>query len=78
MSSDAVVELMRAAWLTLAFMMLLSRLVFQAAGAVRMRAFLDAWQGGAVKRAWGCAALRPLPGAQGCPCQSPYSAPLLP
>jgi hypothetical protein len=56
-SAGLVRELGRGAWLTLALMMLLSRAVFQARGAVWMRAFLDAWQGGEVKRAWGAASL---------------------
>lgn len=38
-------------------MMLLSRIAFQAAGARRMRAFLDGWQRGSVKRVWGLATL---------------------
>src|SRR3712207_6653764 len=37
--------------------MLLSRVVFQMAGPVRMRAFLDAWQAGRTKRAWGAVSL---------------------
>jgi hypothetical protein len=57
LSSDAVVELVRLGWLILAFMMLLSRVVFQAAGPLRMRAFLDGWQNGAVKRFWGAIGL---------------------
>lgn len=57
MSSDAVVELVRLGWLILAFMMLLSRVVFQAAGPLRMRAFLDGWQNGGVKRYWGALGL---------------------
>jgi hypothetical protein len=56
-SGDSAVELIRAGWLTLAFMMLLSRAVFQAAGPVRMRAFLSGWQRGGVKRVWGAVAL---------------------
>jgi hypothetical protein len=56
-SPDLVVDGMRAGWLTLAFMMLLSRVVFQAAGAARMRAFLDGWQRGGVKRIWGATTL---------------------
>ena len=57
MSRETTVELIRGGWLTLAFMMLLSRVVFQAAGPVRMRRFLDGWQNGAVKRFWGAASL---------------------
>ena len=49
--------LARGGWLTLAFMMLLSRIIFQAAGPARMRAFLDGWQSGGVKRVWGAATL---------------------
>jgi hypothetical protein len=52
-SADSVVEVARGAWLTLALMMLFSRLAFQAAGPVRMRAFLDRWQSGSTRRAWG-------------------------
>jgi hypothetical protein len=48
---------MRVGWLTLAFMMLLSRIAFQAAGPARMRAFLNRWQRGRAKRAWGAASL---------------------
>lgn len=50
-------ELARGAWLTLALMMLLSRVVFQLRGAAWMRAFLDRWQNGRVKRAWGALSL---------------------
>ena len=50
-------ELVRFGWLTLAFMMLLSRLVFQARGPAWMRAFLDGWQVGGVKRLWGVVTL---------------------
>jgi hypothetical protein len=57
MSSDFLIESTRAAWLTLAFMMLFSRGVFQAVGAVRMRTFLQRWQRGRVKRIWGGATL---------------------
>jgi hypothetical protein len=57
MSGDLPVDAMRAAWLTLVFMMLLSRVAFQAAGPLRMRAFLDGWQAGTVKRVWGALSL---------------------
>jgi hypothetical protein len=57
LSSDFVVDATCAAWLTLALMMLLSRIAFQAAGPVRMRAFLTGWQRSAVKRVWGLATL---------------------
>jgi hypothetical protein len=53
MSAAFIVEAMRGAWLTLAFMMLLSRAAFQLAGPVRMRSFLDVWQTGSAKRLWG-------------------------
>jgi len=52
-----VVDAARAAWLTLALMMLLSRIAFQVAGPRRMRTFLDGWQSGSVKRLWGMTAL---------------------
>jgi hypothetical protein len=52
-TSRFVVDATRGAWLTLALMMLLSRVAFQAAGPDRMRAFLDGWQRGWVKRVWG-------------------------
>src|SRR2546425_63354 len=38
-------------------MMLISRVVFQAQGPERMRAFLNGWQQGGVKRVWGGATL---------------------
>ena len=57
MSRGTTIEVVRGGWLTLAFMMLVSRVVFQAAGPTRMRAFLDGWQGGSVKRVWGAASL---------------------
>jgi hypothetical protein len=53
MSPHHVVDAMRVGWLTLAFMMLLSRVIFQAHGAEWMRAFLVRWQRGGVKRVWG-------------------------
>jgi hypothetical protein len=56
-SAEVVVDAVRVGWLTLAFMMLLSRIVFQAAGPARMRAFLDGWQSGWVKRVWGSGSL---------------------
>jgi len=57
MTAAFVVEAMRAAWLTLAFMMLLSRVAFQLAGPVRMRSFLVVWQNSSVKRLWGSATI---------------------
>jgi hypothetical protein len=57
MEADTLVDLVRVGWLTLTFAMLLSRFLFQAAGPARMRAFLDEWQAGRAKRAWGAAAL---------------------
>jgi hypothetical protein len=56
-SGELLIDAVRAGWLTLAFMMLLSRVVFQAKGAEWMRGFLDGWQRGGVKRLWGVAAL---------------------
>jgi hypothetical protein len=57
MSSDLLVDATRVGWLTLAFMMLISRVVFQALGPVWMRSFLSGWQSGGVKRLWGGADL---------------------
>jgi len=57
MTATLAVDTMRGGWLTLAFMMLLSRIAFQAAGPLRMRSFLDGWQSGGVKRVWGGATL---------------------
>ena len=57
MSADLEIDAMRVGWLTLCGMMLLSRVVFQAAGATRMRTFLDAWQRSSTKRVWGLVAL---------------------
>jgi hypothetical protein len=57
MSGSTLIELMRGGWIVLACLMLFSRVVFQAVGAVRMRAFLDQWQDGRVKRLWGGASL---------------------
>jgi hypothetical protein len=56
-NAEFVVDATRTAWLTLALMMLLSRFAFQAAGPARMRAFLDGWQRGPVKRVWGTTGL---------------------
>jgi hypothetical protein len=57
MEEGTLVGLVRAGWLVLAFAMLFSRFLFQAAGATRMRAFLDGWQAGRTKRIWGAVAL---------------------
>jgi hypothetical protein len=57
LSRETLVEAVRVAWLTLAFMMLLSRATFQAAGPTWMRSFLDGWQSGGAKRLWGAASL---------------------
>jgi hypothetical protein len=57
MDADVVVAAMRAGWLALTGMMLLSRAVFQAAGAERMRAFLDTWKDGTTRRCWGACTL---------------------
>jgi hypothetical protein len=57
MAAETLIGLVRGGWLVLAFAMLFSRFLFQAAGAARMRAFLDAWQEASVKRWWGAVAL---------------------
>lgn len=57
MDAEAVVVAMRGGWLTLCFMMLASRVLFQAAGPARMRQFLERWASSRVKRAWGAASL---------------------
>jgi hypothetical protein len=57
MSGETVMDVTRVGWLVLAFMMIISRVVFQAAGPAWMRAFLDGWQTGRVKRVWGAASL---------------------
>ena len=57
MDADAVVAAMRVGWLTLCFLMLISRVLFQAAGAARMRGFLELWAASRVKRAWGVVSL---------------------
>jgi hypothetical protein len=57
MDAGTLIDLVRVGWLTLTFAMLLSRFLFQTAGPVRMRAFLDQWQEGRAKRWWGVVAL---------------------
>jgi multisubunit Na+/H+ antiporter MnhG subunit len=57
MSGDTLVELMRGGWIVLTLLMLLSRVIFQAVGAVRMRSFLNEWQDGTTKRIWGATSL---------------------
>lgn len=57
MSDETLIELMRGGWIVLACLMLFSRVIFQAVGAVRMRAFLNDWQDGTTKRLWGAASL---------------------
>lgn len=57
MSDETLIWAMRGGWIVLACLMLFSRAVFQAVGAVRMRAFLNEWQDGGVKRLWGAASL---------------------
>lgn len=57
MTAKTVIELMRGGWIVLTCLMLLSRIAFQLVGAVRMRAFLNEWQAGGVKRLWGAASL---------------------
>jgi hypothetical protein len=51
-SGEAVVYLLRFGWLTLAGMMGLSRVAFQLAGPIRMRAFLDGWKESRTRRVW--------------------------
>jgi hypothetical protein len=57
MSDETLIWAMRGGWIVLSCLMLLSRVVFQAVGAERMRAFLNEWQDGGVKRVWGAAGL---------------------
>lgn len=57
MSDTTLIAAMRGGWIVLACLMLFSRVVFQAVGAERMRAFLNEWQDGGVKRLWGAASL---------------------
>jgi hypothetical protein len=52
MQLDAIAT-MRFLWLLLTGMMLVSRALFQTAGPVRMRSFLDLWKVGRVRQAWG-------------------------
>jgi hypothetical protein len=49
--------MVRAVWLVLTGMMLVSRLLFQTAGARRMRHFLDDWKVGRVRQCWGAVSL---------------------
>ena len=56
MRLDAI-PVIRTAWLGLTGMMLVSRVIFQAAGAARMRSFLDIWKVGRVRQCWGVVAL---------------------
>ena len=57
MNEGVLIGLMRGGWIVLTCLMLFSRVVFQAVGARRMRAFLDHWQEGRAKRLWGVASL---------------------
>jgi len=57
LSDETLIWTMRGGWIVLACLMLFSRAVFQAAGDERMRAFLNEWQDGRVKRTWGAASL---------------------
>jgi hypothetical protein len=50
--------MVRAVWLVLTGMMLVSRVLFQAAGAARMRSFLDVWKVGRVRQVLGCGVAR--------------------
>jgi hypothetical protein len=56
-SDEVLIAAMRGGWIVLACLMLFSRVVFQVVGAERMRAFLNEWQEGRVKRIWGAASL---------------------
>ncbi|MGH3309920.1 MAG: thioester domain-containing protein [Streptomyces sp.] len=57
MAEATLIGLVRGGWLVLTFAMLFSRFLFQARGAAWMRAFLDGWQEGTAKRAWGAVTL---------------------
>jgi hypothetical protein len=57
MAEATLIGLVRGGWLVLTFAMLFSRFLFQSRGPVWMRAFLDEWQQGRAKRAWGGVAL---------------------
>src|SRR3954454_3440287 len=57
MSPELVATLLQGTGLGLAGMMLCSRIACQAAGPVRMRAFLDTWKVSTAKRIWGGGAL---------------------
>ena len=57
MSDSTLIWLMRGGWIVLTCLMLFSRVVFQAVGAERMRAFLNDWQDGGVKQLWGATSL---------------------
>lgn len=52
-----ILTVVRVSWLVLCGMMLFSRFVFQAAGPVWMRHFLDLWKDSRTHRAWGWATL---------------------
>jgi hypothetical protein len=56
-NAPAVVGIARFFWLVLTFMMLVSRGVFQAAGAEWMRSFLDGWKVGRTRQVWGVVSL---------------------
>lgn len=53
LDADTVLGVGQAAWLVLCGMMLFSRFIFQAQGAVRMRLFLDSWKTSTTHRVWG-------------------------
>ena len=54
---ELVIKAVRVSWLMLCGMMIFSRFVFQAAGPVFMREFLDTWKVSRTHRLWGGAAL---------------------
>jgi hypothetical protein len=56
MQGQDLITTVRVAWLVLCGMMLFSRFVFQAAGPVWMRGFLDRWKVSRTHRLWGIAA----------------------
>ena len=56
-SAENTIETMRTAWLALAGMMLLSRIIFQWKGPLWMRAFLNKWKVSHARRVWALLAL---------------------
>lgn len=56
MNAQQLTTASQLSWIVLCLMMLFSRFVFQAAGAVGMRRFLDGWKASVTHRIWGCLA----------------------